>query len=171
MKSIRKQAGDTILEVLISVAVLSLILGVSFTLANRSSLANQQAAERVEAYNYAQAHMELLKDYIATTSNALPAPGQKFCFTYNPLYANQVTGTQPVTGVANIEINYNGAQNSCKRGTGNRYVTIMERGSGVNANLYTVHVRWDSITGNGTDRIDMIHKIYPSSASIGVYLS
>ena len=175
MIKFRNESGDTILEVLISVAVLSLILGISFTLANRSSLANQQAAERVEAYNYAQANMELLKSYMTSNlaTTTLPAGGARFCFTYNPSDKNQITGVTTLPASYNIDNDYNKVTTpaSCKRGTASRYVTVIERGAGVNSNLYTIHVRWESVRGHGTDKIDMIHKIYPASSAVGVYLS
>ncbi len=163
------QVGDTILEVLVAVAVLSLILGISFTLANRSSLTNQKSAERVQAYNFAQGQMELLKKYIAEDSTASTAPsaGSKFCFRYSVTDPNLVTGVLTLPASFNIDSNYNSADDTCKHGADKRYVTIIERyPSGANDNLYVVKVRWDSVAGSNTDRIDLYHKIFPKTANI-----
>ena len=74
------QRGDTILEVLISVAILSLILTTSFTLANRSSQATRQAAERGESSKFAQSEIEKLKYYLSTPNlTSMPSANSYFC--------------------------------------------------------------------------------------------
>ncbi len=66
MKLFRSTRGDTIVEVLISITVLSLILTASYALANRSSQGVRQAQERSEALKLSEALLEKLKAQLAS---------------------------------------------------------------------------------------------------------
>jgi type II secretory pathway pseudopilin PulG len=54
-------AGDTIIEVLIAIAVMSFVLGSAFAISNRSQLSIQDAQEHTEALKIAQSQVEQLK--------------------------------------------------------------------------------------------------------------
>jgi hypothetical protein len=66
----RNSAGDTIVEVLIAVAVVSLVLGAAFAVVNRTLHNAQQAREHTEALNLLQGQLErvksTIKKYLAT---------------------------------------------------------------------------------------------------------
>lgn len=70
----RYQTGETILEVLISLAVLGLILGVSYALASRSLRGSQDAQERTVASQLAQSQIEVIKTY-AIEAEVMAAAG------------------------------------------------------------------------------------------------
>lgn len=65
MKLFRNTRGDTIVEVLISISVLSLILTASYALANRSSQGVRQAQERSEALKITEGLLEKLKSELS----------------------------------------------------------------------------------------------------------
>lgn len=156
--------GDTILEVLISVAVLSLILTTSFTLANRSSQATRQAGERGEATKFAQSELEKLKYFLSASGNpiGLPAPGTYFCIDTSGVIPSPLT----LPSITDLNASNSGIDAKCKHGTESRYATFIHRGPNPNlSNTYTVYVRWDSVTGRGVDKVDLIHRIYPVIAS------
>lgn len=159
------QVGDTILEVLISVAVLSLILTTSFVLANRSTQYNRQAAERGEASKLAQAQLEDLKSFLDNDTTTLPASPNYFCLQEDS--TNTVSGFKVITLSASGNIDdptlsngffTQGNMSNCQNGF--YYKFIQKAG-----NTFTVYMRWPAVTGNGVDKINLVHKIYPDTAS------
>ena len=74
------QRGDTIVEVLIAIAVASAILGGSYTIANKSSQQIRGAQERTEASKIAAGAVENLASTIASTSPlSVVSSGKLFC--------------------------------------------------------------------------------------------
>jgi len=69
VKLFSKEAGDTIVEVLIATAVISAALGMAYAISNRSLRAGQQSQERVEALKLVEGQIEKLK-YLARTDGA-----------------------------------------------------------------------------------------------------
>lgn len=55
------QVGDTMVEVLISMAIVSMILGGAYVTSNKSTLSIRDAQEHVDALKLASAEIELLK--------------------------------------------------------------------------------------------------------------
>ena len=55
------QRGDTIVEVLIAMAVASSVLGITYATMNRNLLITRGAQERTEAAKLAQGQLEILK--------------------------------------------------------------------------------------------------------------
>jgi len=56
-----KQRGDTLVEVMLATAVLSLVLAGAFTLANRATRLSQTANERTQVSNLMQRQAELIR--------------------------------------------------------------------------------------------------------------
>lgn len=139
--------GDTIIEILLSIAVLSLVLSVSYGLANRSSQSIRQAQERGEAQKLAEEQLELLRGYI--TPDQLWESNQ--CFKAdNP--------STPVNESDEPTSDNNNCQN---RGSGSRYNLRI----GIPAdNTYTVYVNWPNVKG-GTDELTLSYKI-PATGDI-----
>ena len=67
MKNI-KQAGETIVEVLLCVAVITFTLSIGYGLARRSQQTIRQAEERGQATQFAQQQIERFKQYLKTNS-------------------------------------------------------------------------------------------------------
>lgn len=78
--------GDTLVEVMIAVAVLAFILASSYTLSSYAARLGQSAKERNQAVAYAQQQAEIIQAYAARDWNSLvdmlpasaPAPEQHF---------------------------------------------------------------------------------------------
>jgi Tfp pilus assembly protein PilV len=69
----QKQAGDTLVEVLLATVVLSIVLSSAYTLSNRATRINQQAFERTQISNLLQQQAEIVR---AARDNYLPSnPG------------------------------------------------------------------------------------------------
>lgn len=94
----RQQKGDTIVEVLIAMAVASSVLATSFITMNRNLLIARTSQERSEAAKYAQGQLEALK---ATTDAKLPIPAGSFCFN---LLTGAISGAPCVSSYYNASI-------------------------------------------------------------------
>lgn len=159
------------MEVLISVAVLSLILTTTFALANRNTQANRQAAERAEAFKIAQSQMEKLKLYLSTGAD-LPPEGEYFCMTDSALNPMKELGDDaPNPNNPNEDINfedgvYANIGSDCGPADDLYYPIILRGGAGsplagIDKNTYIAYVRWNAVTGNGVDQSSMVHRLYP----------
>src|SRR5690606_39104613 len=57
----RREAGDTIVEVLIAIAVVSSVLAITYSIMNRNLLTMRDNQERTEAMKLAQGQIEALR--------------------------------------------------------------------------------------------------------------
>lgn len=57
----QNQRGDTIIEVMLAIAVVSMVLAASYKIANRALLTGRYAQEQTEALKYAESQLEKLK--------------------------------------------------------------------------------------------------------------
>lgn len=72
LHSKRKQAGDTIVEVVIAIAVVSTILVGAFVVTNRSTRAVRDSEEHAQALQYLQGQVELLRHSALVPGALLP---------------------------------------------------------------------------------------------------
>jgi type II secretory pathway pseudopilin PulG len=163
MKLLNRQTGETIVEVLISVAVLGLILASTYALANQSGQANRQAQERAEALNENSGHLELFKTYLEDEGD-LPTSTGLFCVYQNSSGELSVKG-----GINGIPENaqadpLTGYPGECKSGPDGRYNTAIRKITDGSGTTYDVITRWDRVSGGGVDELSLLYKI--ESASI-----
>jgi len=116
-----KQRGDTIVEVLIATAVVSLVLTGAMAVSNNSLKQIRAAQERSEAQAYAQSTVELLDGYTGP---------QQFPFCLN-LINGAIT---------------NSSENDSNCIFSDRYKQLVTYNQ--TDKSYTVTVTWDGITGN-----------------------
>ena len=114
------QKGDTIVEVLIAIAIVSLVLGGAFVSTRRSSTAVRTAQERGEALKFAEKQVELLKVAGATGNPPLAEATPPFCMTATATPAS--------------------ADPLCAQSFYHASIISM-------ANTYTVTVQWDGLNG------------------------
>ncbi len=138
------QSGDTIVEVLIAIAVASAVLGAAFSTMNRNLLVTRASQERSEAAKFAQGQLESLKAY---TDSKLPVPAGNFCL--NGVTTFPVAGGSPTAVAAADNLSNYPAQ--CKL---NFYNAGIVNDSPRN---YHIYVRWDRI-GGGRDEIIMVYR-------------
>ena len=122
------QAGDTIVEVLISVGIVGLMLTGAFTISNASQKQIRMAQERSEAQRVAQSTVELLNPLVQKKPSMI-APGSlsSFCITTS-------LDTPPASSA-----------NECKQGDDGRYHVEVNRSA---SNLRTFHVTvfWNGLS-------------------------
>jgi type II secretory pathway pseudopilin PulG len=157
-KNTLSSTGDTIVEVLIAIAIVSSVLAGAFSVSQKSSRAVRDSQEHAEMLQLLQGQVELVRAIAVgdTTSdkNIFSPPSTRFCLdnTNSPVAvvsypatpvppANSATFPHECTGINslyNIAISYDGTS--------------------------TFHFMgwWDKL-GGGTNRIDLSYKISPSS--------
>ena len=141
-----RQRGDTIVEVLIAIAVIGAVLGGAYVVVNNSANNNQAAQERTAAVGVAESQLELLRSYAA--AGTLPADGEKFCLSdTGNVVKTTITGVLPAASDA-------GYPAQCI--TDERYVAGIVAGG---TNKFTVYVTWDGLTG-GRSQVSIAYKVY-----------
>lgn len=152
----RSSRGDTIIEVLISIAVIGLALGAGYTLSSRSFRTGVGAVERTEALALAQGQVEFLKDAQlggtmgTTQAYALGLAGTNptnpsFCFDTSSGAKNAPNlnpSTYPaactkINGRYDMQITYNTPQ----------------------ANVFNIVASWPAFGGSGQDQLTLYYKV------------
>lgn len=75
------QRGDTIVEVLIAIAVISGVLATSYAIVNRNTISYQQASERVDALKLAEEQIELLRAGTEPSNQNNVGPNNRYDIT------------------------------------------------------------------------------------------
>jgi Tfp pilus assembly protein PilV len=159
------QAGETIIEVMISLAVLGLTLGLSYGIAGRSLRGAQDAQERTGAFQYSQSIIETIKAYAGRDYSQDPAlldptlfpvltSTKTFCVNTASIDAYQ---TEYPTTPADPE------NPKCRNGIYTSRVTTTRVPNSPPGSLtvrkyrMTVDITWEAISGNGTNNVQMIY--------------
>lgn len=162
-KSSRAQAGDTIVEVLIAIAVISSVLAITYSIMNRNLLTMRDNQERAEATKLIQAQLEALKAR-QWAGQAIPGDdGLGFCIT--PWATPALSAPAPADEMNSDDFANYGAQyptnasdeQGCASKDGLYYVGIRRTGSSPDF-LYRVTVRWDSLNG-GRSQVSAVYRL------------
>ena len=144
-----KQTGDTIIEVLIVITLLSFILGGAYVVVNRGTQEVRDAQERSEAVNIAKGQLELLRN--AGSKTYQTTAGKTFCFKGDPAVLtpnNSINqGSLPALGSDDF------SKYDCSispQGGVTYYMAIDYTNA---SNTYDVHVRWDKIGGGNNETV------------------
>jgi type II secretory pathway pseudopilin PulG len=141
-----RERGDTIVEVLITIAVVSLILGGAFVTTNRSLQSVRSAQERSIALKLAESQMERLKSIAATTPASVfgAAAPSTFC----------ISNTNAIISApsANCGFNSAGAVTSAE--------PVFKIAITKNGNQFNLTETWFSVSGKATDKLQMKYRIY-----------
>lgn len=139
-KRFKKQRGDTIVEVLICVLIVSLVLTGAYVTTQRSSVGIRNSQEHAEALKLIQSQIEQLRANAAqSTASVFTTNAQPFCMVNNaPLAAKQGPG------LAQCIQNASGAQ----AGDGQvGYELTISRVTNSRGTLFTVRADWNAVTG------------------------
>lgn len=148
-----KQTGDTIVEVLIAIAVVSGVLGATYSIMNKNMLLVRDNQERTEASKLAQSQLEVLKNTWDHT-NPKDFPNQhnvSFCFAED---SSIIYLSAALPALEMGEDNLSEYAGGCVR------EEIYHVGVRYNAapKTYTVTVRWDKI-GGGRNEVAMVYRL------------
>lgn len=140
-----KQRGDTIVEVLIAVTVVSMVLGGAYVTTNKSLLATRAAQEQSNALKLSESQIEQLKGLAITNPGAIFSASVPFCI-YNQ------TVTPPATDARCIQ---DAAGNQTT--TDPKYAITITR----NNNDFTIMTTWADVGGKRTDQMSLKYRVYP----------
>ena len=130
--------GDTIVEVLISIAIVGAVLAGAFVSASRSLTATRQSQERGEALKLVEGQLERLKSLADTnTPPSVYSVSSPFCITDTNAF-----NTSPPCTITTLGV---------------RYDLTVER----SGNTFSVFADWDKAGGNGREQVKITYKIYP----------
>jgi type II secretory pathway pseudopilin PulG len=144
------QAGDTIVEVLIAIAVAGAVLGGAYSLINSNVKSNQLAQERSNAVKIAESQLEQLRSYVGSTS----LPSGSFCFKENDGSFQRIPSSIPSTRDNDYPVECRYDEGSAQ----NRYLTGIVTDSS-DPNTFTVYVDWDAPTGTRA-QASIAYKVY-----------
>lgn len=144
-------AGDTIVEVLICIAVVSMVLGGAFVTTRSSQAGVRNAQEHAEVVKLLESQLEQIRGDVGNTTGVPVA--KSFC-----MYNGAVT--YPPSG----DCTQNSAGQS--KQPDSRYAITVTRcttgpcNSISGSSLFTASVTWDSVTGQGTEFESMYYRLY-----------
>ena len=155
------QTGDTIVEVLIAIVLISMILGGAYIASRASLTGTRKAEEHGEALKIAESQTEDLRA-LPPVPTGTPPPVPAFCYAQNggapTLPAGFVlppqTDTDPLTAPpypAQCVVQSDGTQNP----TGFYHIGILYDTAN---QVYVVHVRWSRAGGGGNDEVSLAYR-------------
>lgn len=147
------QTGDTIVEVLIAIAVVSVVIVSSFTIANKSSIQIRAAQERSEGLKLAASAIETIKAR-PTAANNLPL---------NKLYCQDLITQATANGdlpnlVTEQDSDYAQPQCRSQLTTVPYFISVMRTD---NEGSFVVHARWDRVGGGERQDITYSYRLNP----------
>ena len=145
-----ERAGDTIVEVMMSIAVVGAVLGAAYVAVNRAAQNNQQAAEHAEALGYAQAQVEQIANVVNGTT-----PGTLYS-TSTTLHCFNPNGSGVLYDIAGTTLTATSAYPSqCNKGLGAAGFFSVGFQYVPATSVFKVSVFWPSATGSGVDQVTL----------------
>jgi len=136
MMKILNHTGDTIVEVLIAIAIVSVVLGGAYVSANNSLTGTRQAQERGESLKLAEEQIERLSE-----AKINPA-----VFTQTNFCINNTLQLKPDTDPACQQAPQGGVV----------YKTSIAR----TGNTFTINNSWERAGGGGNEQLSLIYRLY-----------
>jgi hypothetical protein len=144
MKKPLPQVGDTIIDVLIAIAVVSFVLGGAYASSRQSLTTTIRSKERAEATKYVEQQAERLRASYknnGTSDDVFDWTGA-FCLNEN--------------------LGINGGV--CHLGPDGRYevsITPPPTPETMGGEVFTILATWDKAGGGGKDDVTMVYRVYP----------
>lgn len=142
------------IEVLVSIAVVSMILGGAFVTTRQSQVGVRNSQEHAEALKLVESQLEQLR---GDTSDAITA-SMPFCM-YNEAPVSAVIAPQSADCTQD-------SAGAAKQSDSRYYLTITRcvatacGNSIANSYLFTVTATWPQITGQGNGQESMVYRLY-----------
>lgn len=145
----RREAGDTIVEVLIAIAVISSVLAITYSIMSRNLAMMRDNQERTEAAKLAQGQLEALRARWATETgrdDLLAQAGTGFCIDTNGMGLPGLSGGAPNNDLSTDDF----AEDYPAECVSNNifHIGVKLQSDGLTTATYQVTVRWDALTGS-----------------------
>ena len=140
---LKSSRGDTLVEVLIAIAVVSSVLAITYATMNRNIITTRRNQERTEASKVGQGQIESLKNLASTNQAALTSVGTNpFCIdptnTVNPI--RQTSGNVPIATGLDTEV-FTNYPAECI------HESLYHYGIRYEGDVYRFYVRWNQLGG------------------------
>jgi len=149
-----RSRGDTIVEVIITITVISVVLVGSFITVNRSTAAIRDSEEHSEALTLLQGQVEAVRG-LGSSATSPVYTNQFFC-------VNSSGTVVPFTGVttlpslnSDLAANFSEYPATCKN-VSSLYNMLVNYNSGI----FTFFARWNRLGGGG-DEVSLVYKMSP----------
>jgi type II secretory pathway pseudopilin PulG len=149
--------GDTIVEVMVVLAVLGLAVGISFATANRSLLATRAAQENSQATSYLQSQIEELR-YLAPAGSGqnIFRQGQFFCVnTTTNMVVTGFSGGFNQTSLQNYGNYPTNPNGGCVKSFYHLAIAYNPAGD-----TFTLTAYWDDVQGQGQDTATLNYRVH-----------
>jgi prepilin-type N-terminal cleavage/methylation domain-containing protein len=142
------QRGDTLVEVLIAIAIVSLILGGAFVTTNRNLQATREAQERGNAQKLVESQIEQIKNIVSSNPTSIFGAGAPASFCIN------AAGAVVASSNAACAVNSSGVAT-----TAEPVFRLVATRAG---NTFTVTNTWSKLTSGGgtTNTAQMKYRVY-----------
>jgi len=154
-----KNRGDTIVEVMVVLAVLGLALSITYASANRSL----QAIRAAQESSFATQLLDSQVEYLRTMSANVNTTDTNYIFTSNTFCINQSGNV-----VQDTDATHTTYVAACNVDSGNGIpyaVSIVYDGSNTAEDTFTAKVSWDNVRGIGTDSVTLRYRVHKGQVS------
>ncbi len=152
-----RQRGDTIVEVLISLAVLTTVLGGAYVASSRNALTSRASQERNEAVKLAEGQIEKLR-VITQEDPTIFSLSTAFCVTQNAAQLTAVSANN-----ASCYISAAGVPVAASF-TPRYHVSITKDADvsapGVTGARFSIALTWANVRGDGDDSLETKYEVY-----------
>jgi prepilin-type N-terminal cleavage/methylation domain-containing protein len=140
------ERGDTLVEVLIAIAVASLILGGAFVTTNRSLQATRDAQERGNSFKLVESQIERIKNLAASNPDSLFGAGTPASYC--------ISSAGAVVASSNAACTVSAAGNATT--TEPKFALTVTR----SGNTFTVRSVWTKVSSNVQNNAEMKYRAY-----------
>jgi type II secretory pathway pseudopilin PulG len=152
----RGERGDTLVEVLVSIVVVSSVIGGAYVVSNHSLQSTRGAQERSNALKLGESQFEQLKSLVsggASVSDAVfgPSAPLNFCLT-SDASGTHVWDTTNIAQKVNCTVNASGAPATAPPS----YTIVITR----SGNDFTLKETWVDISGRFSDSLQLNYRAY-----------
>ncbi|HVC36672.1 MAG TPA: type II secretion system protein [Candidatus Dormibacteraeota bacterium] len=164
ISKLSRQTGDTIIEVLIVLAILGLSFGISYATANKGLLASRSAEEHSEALQLIDAQVELLRQASSNSATNVFLSGGSFCM----ISANPPTPTYPVTALFAVPAvadndSLTEYPPACVQGLYHESIQYYPNPPSGSQDVFTLYIRWTGLGGTNIQQEELTYKLHPGS--------
>lgn len=146
------EQGDTIVEVLLAIVIVSAVLTGAFVVISKNSQQVRDSEEHAQALQLLQGQVEQVRTILACGEDAT-------CPTNASALLAQ-TGTFCIDSVTKLQVaNHGHSPDPCHNGS---FYDISITHDGTDRNLYHFNIDWPSVYGSSNSNVQLAYRMYPA---------
>jgi prepilin-type N-terminal cleavage/methylation domain-containing protein len=177
MLHVRKQSGDTIVEVMMVLAILGLAISISYATASRGLQNTRQAQESSQVGENVLSQIETLRTLAPQGTNNSLSTDPDYKANNNIYYPSKPYCIKDLSASPPIETNIS----NCMFSTGSAYQYQLLvyncnnmptdthcTSTAPNTDTFVVEAVWPDITGSGTDSVTQTYRVHPPTTLVSL---